>query len=446
MFFNKANAAMEEELIALRKELEAAKEEIALYKAAAAVSINEGLIVMDERNEIVFANDKTLEQKGQFENLKNELLKHNTVIEMEGCSAKVELRHVSIGNRRYTLYALMKTDVRNGQESKLLSMHQSSIKNAFKETQKTFSTLLENLKSMKSDSVATSQESTDGLKLINRSANDMEVLANHMASAVESTHSLSERSREIAAVITLIEDIADQTNLLALNAAIEAARAGVHGRGFAVVADEVRNLAEKTQKATKDIAIVVQSMQQETNDIQSTTGEINNIVNATKQVIDQLNGKVTTFQRNANRAVYEVEFISDEIFGALAKVDHVVYKNNVYALIFGEESEFKSVSHHECRLGNWYERGIGKEEFSKCKSYPKLEAPHAVVHAEANALALQCGSGKAMCSKAEIEGAVERIETASKDVFRVLDVLLEEKSKMMMDEAKVKLFEMEGTK
>jgi len=68
---------------------------------------------------------------------------------------------------------------------------------------------------------------------------------------------LSGSATNIVKFLEVIQDIASQTNLLALNAAIEAARAGEHWRGFAVVAEEVRNLAESSEKATKEVAQIV---------------------------------------------------------------------------------------------------------------------------------------------------------------------------------------------
>ncbi|MBP2625306.1 MAG: methyl-accepting chemotaxis sensory transducer with Cache sensor [Firmicutes bacterium] len=111
----------------------------------------------------------------------------------------------------------------------------------------------------------TSNTALEGGKAVQKVTSQMVNIEFSVTNSAQVVAKLGERSKEIGQIVDTIAGIAGQTNLLALNAAIEAARAGEQGRGFAVVAEEVRKLAEQSQNAAKEIAVLIGDIQEDTN-------------------------------------------------------------------------------------------------------------------------------------------------------------------------------------
>lgn len=318
-----------------------------------------------------------------------------------------------------------------------------------------------------------------GTNSVHQAIGSMENIAKSVDSAAAKADGLAQTSEQIGEILSVIETIAKQTNLLALNATIEAARAGEAGKGFAIVASEVKNLANQTAQATEDIrnqVISIRSVMEEITAAMSGVGtivqqgqegisEVGDHMNTVVEHIGSVSARVnetassvteqTAAMEEISRAVHDIaemtkrgrdnaeraisavsesESVVNEQFAELeeldlphailyrAQSDHFLWKKNLADMLVGRKDANADslTSHHECRLGKWYDN-VKESMYREHPSFGALEEPHRRVHQHGKRAAELFLSGDRVAAMQEYE----EVEAASKEVVELLQRMID---------------------
>ena len=240
------------------------------------------------------------------------------------------------------------TNVAQGAEQQLATIYQAT------DAVQQLMTSVQRIATSAENAAAKSTEATDtarsGGTAASKAVSQMVQLEATVNSSAQVIGQLGQRSQQIGEIVATISAIARQTNLLALNAAIEAARAGEQGRGFAVVAEEVKKLAEQSQEAAKEIAVLIGQIQGDTHTAVKTmvngTNEVKmgvKVVGVTGQSFQDMEGIVV----EVSRQIKEISAAIQEMAGGSQQIVLSVTEIKDLSKKAAEESQTVSAATQE---------------------------------------------------------------------------------------------------
>ena len=308
--------------------------------------------------------------------------------------------------------------IEDKQTNKLVNTLLNSYEHGNKFLQKTVDSPLLMLQDINNLTTTTGVKMADVESETNAIASSVDKIQEYTLALGDDSTSLNESVTAISDIIGLIKDISDQTNLLALNAAIEAARAGEHGRGFAVVADEVRKLAERTQKATSEVEININSLKQNTNSMVEISQTFNEETSKVTNILEEFNISIQLVMENSSIIKDKTQYVTDELQVNVGKIDHISLKVQAYRAMLSENSA-DILDENSCRFGKWYTTAT--DTFLKGNSkLSTITKHHTNVHQglqEAVKLQLDAKYEEALSRILNVE---ESSENAFNDLFEIV--------------------------
>lgn len=261
--------------------------------------INEAIAALEKVASGDFTTKITKEYSGDHERIKSSI---NNVTQSLGKTLTDVAQAVTAAASAATQISSSTEEMAAGANEQ--SAQASEVATAVEQMTKTIFETTKNTTTAANASKNAGKVAVEGGKVVEETIKGMIRISEVVKQSAETVQELGRSSNEIGEIVQVINDIADQTNLLALNAAIEAARAGEQGRGFAVVADEVRKLAERTSKATQEIAGMIKHIQKDTDgavqSMQQGTKEVENGKLLAQKAGDSLKEIITGAERVAD--------------------------------------------------------------------------------------------------------------------------------------------------
>jgi len=221
------------------------------------------------------------------------------VIEMRELVSQINRASIQVANES----ELAVSNAQSVSQSNMVQAEQiSQAASLMQEVSNSMRVMSENASSSSTMANESMKAAEQGAQAVRDTISGMEDMREQIQETSKRIKRLGESSQRIGDIVALIDDIAEQTNILSLNAAIQASMAGEAGRGFAVVSDEVQSLAERSTEATKKIAELVNTIQNDTNDA------VLSMEKATQQVVSG-----TKIADSAGNALAEIENVSQKL-------------------------------------------------------------------------------------------------------------------------------------
>ncbi|UIN02603.1 methyl-accepting chemotaxis protein [Yersinia ruckeri] len=243
----------------------------------------------------------------------------------------------------------------------------------------------------------------------------------HTTETNEKVNNLNLSLDKITDCINSIQKVARQTNLIAINSAIEAARVGSVGKGFSVIATEVKRLADDVQQSSVSVHKTTIKILDNSEGITKNIAEQKDLIDISFGNIQEIAESINVIIQKSEGMKTMLEDISITQFLNVLKIDHILWKLNVYQSLFNKEKYKNETSHRQCRFGKWF-YGSSNKQFSHLKNFSLLEEPHKRVHISGNAALIEFTAGNIEKMSQELE----HMEKSSNEVMHQIDQLVYE--------------------